>query len=87
VEGAIGAAEALSVVASVEELEVLRTSPLGQVLGHGGRGAGSLFSRSLAHTLSHVFALSLLLVTGAGSLFSRSLAHTLSHVFALSLPL
>ena len=37
-QGAIGAAESLSVVASVEELEALRTSALGQVLGQGGRG-------------------------------------------------
>ena len=29
-------------VASVEELEALRTSPLGQVLGQGGQGAGRM---------------------------------------------
>jgi len=40
--GAIGAAESLSVVASVEQLESLRNSPLGQLLpGGGAMGEGA----------------------------------------------
>jgi hypothetical protein len=37
--GAIGAAEALSVVATVDEIASFRASPLGQLLAQGARGA------------------------------------------------